>query len=89
MALGADRARVIRLVLRDAGVPVAGGVLLGIAGSLAAGRYLGSVLYDIKATDPITYVFLATALAVIALGATWVPARRASRVDPAVVLRAE
>jgi putative ABC transport system permease protein len=89
MALGADGARVVRLVIRDAAVPVAAGVVLGIAGSIAAGRYLGSVLYDIKATDPVTYAIVAVLLALIAFAATLLPARKASQVDPAIVLRAE
>jgi predicted permease len=89
MALGADGARVTRMVLRDAVVPVAAGVVLGMAGSVAAGRYLGSVLYEIKATDPLTYALVAVLLALVALGASLAPARRAARVDPVVVLRAE
>jgi putative ABC transport system permease protein len=89
MALGADGARVSRMVLRDAAGPVAAGVLLGIAGSVAAGRYLGSVLYDIKSTDPATYAMVAMVLASVAFGASLIPAKRASRVDPAVVLKAE
>jgi putative ABC transport system permease protein len=89
MALGADGPRVSRMVLRDAAGPVAAGVVLGIAGSVAAGRYLGSVLYDIKATDPATYAMVAMLLAAVAFGASLIPAKRASRVDPAVVLRAE
>jgi putative ABC transport system permease protein len=89
MALGADGARVLRMVLRDAAAPVVAGVVLGIAGSVAAGRYLGSVLYDIKATDPATYAMVAMLLAAVAFGASLIPAKRASRVDPVVVLRAE
>ncbi len=89
MALGADGARVLRMVLRDAAGPVAAGVVLGIAGSVAAGRYLGSVLYDIKATDPASYATVVMLLAAVAFGASLIPAKRASRVDPAVVLRAE
>ena len=89
MALGADRARVIRMVLRDAAGPVAAGMALGVAASAACGRYLASVLYDIKATDPATYAMVATLLALVAFTASLAPARRASRVDPAVVLRAD
>jgi putative ABC transport system permease protein len=89
MALGADGRRVIQMVLGESAVPVAAGIVLGIAGSVAAGRYLGSVLYDIKPTDPVTYAVVAVALAAVAVAASMAPARRASRIDPAVVLRAE
>ena len=89
MALGADAASVSRMVLSDAALPVAAGVVLGACGSLAIGRYLRSLLYDIKPTDPATYAGVAVLLAMVAFSATWAPARRASRVDPAVVLRAE
>ncbi len=89
MALGADGVRVTRMVLRDAAVPVIVGVVLGMAGSLAAGRYLGSLLYEIKAADPLTYALVTVLLVAVALGASLAPARRAARVDPAVVLRAE
>lgn len=89
MALGAAPARVQRMVLWDAAVPVAAGVPLAMAGSLAAGRYLAGVLHEIRATDPATYAAVAALLAAVALAASPAPARRVSRVDPAVVLRAE
>ena len=89
MALGADRARVVRLVLRDAAGPVCAGIVLGLAGCAAAARSLQSLLYDIRATDPTTYVFVALLLAAVAFAASLAPARRAGQVDPAVVLRAE
>ncbi len=89
MALGADGARVVLLMLRNAALPIVAGVAFGIAGSLASARYLRTILYDIKPTDPATYAILAIALAIIAFAATLLPARRASRVDPAIVLRAE
>ena len=89
MALGAAPGRVERMVLWDAAVPVASGMLLGTAGSLAAARYLAGVLHEIGATDPPTYVVVATLLGGVAFAASLAPARRASQVDPAVVLRAE
>ena len=89
MALGAAPGRVERMVLWDAAAPVAGGLLLGMAGSLSAGRYLAGVLHEIRATDPLTYAAVAALLAAVALAASLAPARRASQVDPAVVLRAE
>jgi predicted permease len=89
MALGADSGRVARMILRDASGPVAAGLLLGIGGSLMAGRFLKVVLYDIRATDPATFAAVAALLALVAFGASLAPARRAGRVDPAVVLRSE
>ena len=89
MALGADSVRLQGMILCDAAVPVTAGAVLGMAGSLAAGRYLGSELYDIKANDPLTYTLVMVLLAVVALGASLAPARRAAQVDPVVVLRAE
>jgi ABC-type lipoprotein release transport system permease subunit len=77
------------MILCDAAVPVTVGAVLGMAGSLAAGRYLGSELYDIKANDPLTYALVVVLLAVVAFGASLAPARRATQVDPVVVLRAE
>lgn len=89
MALGADGVRLRRMILCDTAVPLVAGLVLGTAGSLAAGRYLGSVLYDVKVTDPLTYVLVAVLLAIVTLGASLAPARRATQVDPAAVLRAE
>jgi putative ABC transport system permease protein len=89
MALGADGGRVIRLVLREAALPVATGIALGVCGSVASTRYLQSLLYDVKANDPLTYAAVAGVLALAALAAGIRPALRAARVDPMTVLRAE
>ena len=89
MAIGADANRVVLLMVRDIAAPVALGILAGLAGSVAASRYLGTLLYDIKPTDPLTYGGVVALMAVAALGASLAPARRASRVDPVNVLRAE
>ena len=89
IALGADRAQIARLVIGDGAKLVAIGVTIGIAGALAATRVLGSLLYDTAPTDPLTYGMVVAVLAVAALVASWIPARRASHVDPATVLRSE
>jgi putative ABC transport system permease protein len=89
MALGADATRVVRLILSDALIPTLAGITIGLAAAFAASKSLGSVLYDIKPTDPATYILASTALAVVGIAAAFVPARRASRVDPMTVLKIE
>ena len=89
MALGARAASVRRLFLRD-GLTLAGiGIVLGVVASLALTRVMTALLFGVAPTDPLTYATASAGLAAVALLATWLPARRAARVDPAVVLRAE
>ncbi|MGH9484946.1 MAG: FtsX-like permease family protein, partial [Terriglobales bacterium] len=87
--LGAERRRVIRMVMvRGAALAVAG-IIVGLAGAMAATRYLHSMLYGVTATDPVTLGAVGVILFVVALLASWLPARRAARVDPMVALRYE
>jgi predicted permease len=89
MALGAERAAVLRLIVGQ-GTRLAGiGIAAGVAGAFGLSRLMAGLLYGVSATDPLTYGALAAVLAVVAVGACAVPARRAVRVDPAVALRAE
>jgi predicted permease len=89
MALGARAASVRRLFLRD-GLALAGvGIALGVVASLALTRVMTALLFGVAPTDPLTFAAASAGLAAVALFATWLPARRAARVDPAVVLRAE
>jgi putative ABC transport system permease protein len=89
MALGATAGTLLRLVLRE-GVTLAGaGLVLGLAGALALGRALTSLLYGVSATDPATLAAIAGVAALAALVACLVPAIRAMRVDPTIALRAE
>jgi predicted permease len=89
MALGAGRARVFRQVLRESAWLTAIGIALGVPGAWWASRFAASFLYELSAADPATYVGLALVLAGIALGAAWIPARRAASGDPMVALRYE
>ena len=87
LALGATPVEVARLMLRQAVVLAALGVGLGATIGLALSPWFGSVLYGVKAIDPVTYVAVGLTLVVVAAGAALVPARRAMKVDPAVALR--
>jgi putative ABC transport system permease protein len=89
MALGAEQTRVLRLVIRHGMVLTSIGLVLGLAAGFALTRFLQSSLYEIKATDVSTFLGISTILALVSLLACYVPARRASRVDPGVALRHE
>jgi predicted permease len=87
MALGAALPQVTGMVIRDTLRMVLIGVVIGIPVSLAASRWIASFLYGIKAQDPITYAATAVLVVIAGCAAAYVPSRRASRVDPMVVLR--
>ncbi len=87
MALGAEQRQVIGMILRDTLRMVAIGVVLGIPMSLAASRWIQSFLFGVKTQDPVTYISILALIAAAGLLAAYVPSRRASRVDPMVVLR--
>jgi predicted permease len=89
MALGAKRGDVLRMVLREAASMAAGGILIGSVLALALGRYVEAQLYGVGGRDLATLVVAAGVLAGVALASGWLPARRASRVDPALTLRQE
>jgi putative ABC transport system permease protein len=89
MTLGAEPEVVQRMIVVQGMLLALIGVVLGVAGSLALTRVMSSLLYGVKPWDPITFVATAALLSVVALIACYVPARRASRVDPMVALRYE
>ena len=89
VALGADRAEVIRMILRQGMAPALAGLIAGIAMSLIALRYVGSLLYEVQPHDPFVLTGVAFILGAVALASCWLPARRATHVDPMVSLRAE
>ncbi len=89
MALGASARDVVRLVLRQ-GLILAGiGIAIGLAAAVAASRLLGTLLFEVKPTDPVTYLAVALILGIVALAACYIPAWRATHVDPLVALRQE
>ena len=89
LALGASRSSVLRLVLRQGLMLGLSGTVLGMAGAWALTRLLKTLLFEVSATDPATFVGLASALLLVALAACWIPARRATKVDPLIALRSE
>jgi len=89
VALGAQPHRVLRMVLGEASWMVALGVIAGMAGALALGRLIAALLYGLKPWDPATFSIAGALLILVALAATWIPARRAARVDPIKALRHE
>jgi putative ABC transport system permease protein len=88
-ALGAQRSDVLRLVMRDGAKIALFGIASGIAGALALTRLMASLLFEVKPTDPATFAGVAILLAFVVLAACYIPARRATKVDPMVALRYE
>ncbi len=89
IALGASRSAVMRMILSQGGKLAAAGVILGLAASFALTRLMSAMLFGVSASDPLTFVIVATLLTAVALAACYIPARRAMRVDPMEALRHE
>jgi predicted permease len=89
MALGASRGNVLKLVLNRGLALTLTGIVLGVVGALALARLIESLLYEIPPRDPLTYVVVCFTLATVALLASYIPALRATRVDPIIALRYE
>jgi putative ABC transport system permease protein len=88
-ALGAQHGDVLRLIIGQGMTVVFLGIVAGLGGAFAASRLLRDLLFETSATDPFTYAAVAGALALVAILACWIPARRAARVDPLTALRYE
>ena len=89
MALGATPEAVLSLVMKEGAATLIGGAMAGVAGALLLTRYLATLLYDVKPNDPVTYGGVVAVLSLAALCASFLPARRASKLDPAIALRTE
>jgi putative ABC transport system permease protein len=89
LALGAQPGVLLRLVLREGMVLIAAGIAIGVGGSLILTRAMASLLFEVSPTDPVVFTGVPLLLVIVALAACFVPARRASRVDPIVALRCE
>jgi len=89
MALGAEASRVLAMVLGHGAILLAAGLAIGFASALALGRFLQQMLFGVSATDLETFLVVGTVLTIVTLLATYIPAQRASRVDPVIALRYE
>ena len=89
MALGARRENVQWMILREGFVMLGSGLVIGLLLAVATGKLLSGLLYEVGALDPFAFTIAPLTLAAAALLATWLPARRATRINPMVALRAE
>jgi len=89
MALGAARRDVLEMILVQHLKPALIGVAVGIVGAIILSQFLRTLVYGIRATDPITFIAMGVALITVTIVACWIPALRATRVDPLVALRTE
>ena len=89
MALGAQQSDVLRMVVRQALVMALAGIVVGGTGALLLTRLMQGLLFQVKPADPVTFIVVSGILAAVAVLASYIPGRRATRVDPVIALRAE
>ena len=89
MALGASPGAVMRMVLGHGRRLTLAGIVLGVAAALAVSRLMQQALFEVDAADPLVYLAVAATLLLVAEGASFFPARRATRIDPVIALRSE
>jgi ABC-type antimicrobial peptide transport system permease subunit len=89
MAMGAQRSQVLLLVLRGGMTSAGCGIALGLAGAFALTRVLANLVFEVPARDPIAFAAVGSMLVLVALAACYVPAARATRIDPTLALRIE
>src|SRR6185437_10102927 len=89
MALGAGRSEIVRLVLGRGLILVLAGIGVGVAVALSVSRLIANLLFNVSPADPVTFVGVPLLLGTMALAASYIPAFRATRIDPAIALRGE
>ena len=89
MALGAQRREILTLVVGQGMRPILAGIAAGIAGAIGVTRFISNLLFGVAPLDPLTFGVAIVLLTAVGLAACWIPARRATRVDPLTALRAE
>ena len=89
MALGAQRSAVTQQIVKQGAILIGSAIFLGMVGSLALSRFLSGMVFEVTPSDPATFVVVSTGLAAVALTACYIPAHRASQVDPVIALKAE
>jgi putative ABC transport system permease protein len=89
MVFGASRSSILGLVIGEGLKLSAAGILIGVAGAFLITRVMASLLVDVRPTDPATFAAIVLVFATIAMTASWIPARRASRLDPMAAIREE
>ena len=85
--MGAQKNAVMKLILREAAVLIGAGLVIGVAASFAISQWIKSLLFGVSATDPLTFLIGGVLVIGVALYASWIPARRATKVDPISTLR--
>ncbi|MHC4565571.1 MAG: FtsX-like permease family protein, partial [Planctomycetota bacterium] len=88
-ALGAERSDVFKLVVKKGLILIVVGLVIGVAGALTLSRVLASLLFGVSVTDPVTFVTVSVLLTVVGVVACYIPARRATKIDPMSALRYE